>query len=140
MKMKCHLTTLKLLISITSLGVALCADAEDRLRPFKSDGCSAFPDGTFEQKTLWLNCCSAHDYQYWKGGTQQQRVDSDKALKVCVEQVGEPKTALLMLTGVRFWGTPYLPTAFRWGYGWSFPRFYGALTAEELMQVESFSN
>lgn len=109
----------------------------DNLKPFKSDGCSAFPDGTFSQNKLWLNCCQQHDYDYWKGGTYQQRLTSDKALKACVAKVGEPEIALLMLAGVRVGGTPFLPTQFRWGYGWPYPRFYGALSEPELEQVKN---
>jgi hypothetical protein len=111
----------------------------DKLQPFTSDGCSAFPDGTATQSELWLNCCTAHDYQYWKGGTYKARLASDKALKECVAQVGEPEIALLMLAGIRVGGTPFLPTAFRWGYGWRYPRFYGELTEEELLQVKNLT-
>jgi len=112
----------------------------DTLKPFTSDGCSAFPDGTFEQKQLWLSCCQRHDFDYWQGGTYQQRFASDKRLKMCVIQVGEPAIATLMLAGVRVGGTPYLPTSFRWGYGWGYPRFYGALSKEELKQVQILSS
>jgi len=106
------------------------------IKPFKSDGCSSFPDGIFEQNKLWLSCCTAHDYDYWKGGTYTERVESDKALKDCVAKVGEPEVALLMLAGVRVGGTPFFPTTFRWGYGWSYPRFYGPLTEDELEKIE----
>ena len=41
-----------------------------------------------------------------------------------------------MLAGVRVGGTPFLPTKFRWGYGWPYPRFYGELTTDELQQVK----
>ena len=106
------------------------------LKRFSSDGCSSFPDGTFEQNELWLKCCTAHDYDYWKGGTYNDRLESDKALKACVAKVGEPQLALLMLAGVRVGGSPFFPTTFRWGYGWDYPRFYGPLTEQELEQVE----
>jgi hypothetical protein len=105
------------------------------LRPFESDGCSSFPDGTFQQNELWLGCCIDHDYAYWKGGTYEERVAADRTLRDCVTAVGEPAIAQLMLAGVRVGGTPYLPTRFRWGYGWPFPRGYKALSAEELAQV-----
>lgn len=42
-----------------------------------------------------------------------------------------------MLAGVRVGGTPYLPTMFRWGYGWPYPRGYKALTDEERQQIEA---
>lgn len=45
------------------------------IKPFKSDGCSSFPNGTFEQNELWLKCCTAHDYDYWKGGTYSERLE-----------------------------------------------------------------
>ena len=34
------------------------------MQPFTNDGCSAFPDGTLSQRTLWLQCCTAHDRAY----------------------------------------------------------------------------
>ena len=110
------------------------------LKPFSSDGCSAFPDGTFEQNQLWLRCCTAHDYAYWKGGSYQQRLDADKALRRCVAAVGEEEIALIMLAGVRVGGSPFFPTTFRWGYGWPYPRFYGELTEQELAQVREQTN
>lgn len=111
----------------------------DTLKPFSSDGCSVFPDGTFAQKNLWLNCCQRHDFDYWQGGTYQQRLASDKRLKMCVSKVGEPQIAALMLAGVRVGGTPYFPTSFRWGYGWDYPRLYGTLSVQELQQVIKLS-
>ena len=112
----------------------------DDLQPFTSDGCSSFPDGTLAQKELWLSCCTEHDYAYWKGGTFQERLESDRALELCVAEVGEPAIALLMLAGVRVGGTPYLPTKFRWGYGWPYPRFYGELTRAERNQIKDLEH
>ncbi len=105
------------------------------LAPFTSDGCSAFPEGTPEQKQLWLKCCTAHDFAYWQGGTYSQRLEADKALQRCVASVGEEEIALVMLAGVRVGGSPYWPTQFRWGYGWPWPRNYGELSEEELKAV-----
>lgn len=107
----------------------------ETIEPFSSDGCSAFPDGTYQQKELWLSCCTAHDYAYWQGGTYEERLIADEQLQQCVANVGEPRIANLMLTGVRIGGSPYLPTAFRWGYGWSYPRLYKPLTSEEKRQI-----
>ncbi|KGJ94449.1 hypothetical protein [Colwellia psychrerythraea] len=107
----------------------------ETIKPFSSDGCSAFPDGTYQQKELWLSCCTAHDYAYWQGGTYEERLIADEQLQQCVANVGEPKIANLMLTGVRIGGSPYLPTPFRWGYGWSYPRPYKPLTPEEKRQI-----
>lgn len=124
----------------TLIIVLLCIVGDARsgdLMSFKSDGCSAFPDGTFEQNSLWLKCCVAHDVAYWKGGSYQQRVTADLRLQTCVDGVGEPHIAKLMLAGVRVGGTPYLPTDFRWGYGWPYPRGYKALTEDEQDEINA---
>ena len=110
--------------------ISVVAYAEN-IRPFTSDGCSLSPDGTFEQKELWLSCCTAHGYSYWQGGTYEERLVADKELRQCVAKVGKPHVARLMLAGVRVGGSPYFPTPFRWGYGWSYSRWYKALTEAE---------
>ena len=108
------------------------------IKPFASDGCSAFPDGTIEQKNLWLSCCKDHDVAYWMGGSSEERLAADKSLEACVEQVGEPEVAKLMLLGVRVGGSPYLPTKFRWGYGWPYFRGYKSISEKERLQIEKF--
>lgn len=106
------------------------------LTPFKSDGCSLFPDGTAKQKDLWMNCCLTHDLAYWKGGSFQDKEIADENLKQCVSLVGEPTIAQIMLTGVRVGGSPYIPSPFRWGYGWSFGRGYKALNEDEKQRIK----
>jgi hypothetical protein len=126
------------MIKIIALLMILPASAlASQIRPFTSEGCSAFPNGTFQQNELWLRCCVAHDYAYWKGGTYQERLTADEALQACVASVGEPEIARLMLSGVRVGGTPYLPTRFRWGYGWPYPRNYGVLRDDEIEQIKA---
>ncbi len=117
---------------------ALRLDAAEPV-PFESDGCSAFPDGTLEQRQLWLSCCTAHDYAYWMGGTYDEREEADLELERCVASVGEPEIAVLMLAGVRVGGTPYLPTRFRWGYAWPYLRGYKPITAEERKALKAIS-
>ncbi len=107
------------------------------LKPFRSDGCSAFPDGTWEQNKLWLRCCYQHDLSYWQGGTSLQRLVADHDLEQCVQSVGEPHIAELMLAGVRVGGSPYWPTPFRWGYGWPYLRGYKPLSPAEREQVQA---
>lgn len=106
------------------------------LAPFTTDGCSAFPDGTLEQQSLWVECCIRHDLAYWKGGTYTQRLAADEALQACVADVGEPEIAAVMLAGVRVGGSPFYPTTYRWGYGWPWPRGYRALTTDERSEVQ----
>ena len=106
------------------------------LNPFTTDGCSLFPDGTFARKTLWLDCCIEHDEAYWQGGTEQERIDADLALKECItEETGDAHLAKLVYDAVRVWGSPIYPSWYRWGYGWSYGRPYGALTEAERGQV-----
>lgn len=131
------LNTRGTVIAFSVLSALSGPTSADDLKPFTSDGCSAFPDGTIQQKELWLDCCTAHDYAYWKGGTYQDRVDADIELKDCVAGVENNEIAHLMLAGVRVGGSPFLPTPFRWGYGWSYPKPYGSLNAAELAQIES---
>jgi hypothetical protein len=115
--------------------LCLSACSSDELKPFTSDGCSSFPDGTMQQQSLWLSCCVKHDLSYWKGGTYQERLDADLSLEQCVADIGEPKVAKLMLAGVRVGGSPYWPTTYRWGYGWAYPRGYKALTAADKQKI-----
>lgn len=124
-----RLIALLLLIAVNFVDAA-------ELKPFTSDGCSVFPDGTLDKQELWLTCCTQHDFEYWKGGTYQQRLESDQKLEACVAKVGQPEVAAVMLLGVRVGGSPYLPTEFRWGYGWPYPRLYKPLTPKEIALVE----
>ncbi len=101
------------------------------LRPFTTDGCSLFPEGTLEDKKLWQQCCVEHDRAYWLGGTRAERATADKALRQCVERLDQKQIARLMQTGVRVGGSPWLPTSFRWGFGWPYGRGYRALNDAE---------
>jgi hypothetical protein len=123
------------MVFVGLFGLASCY-GDGPLRAFSTDGCSAFPDGTFEQQNLWLDCCTKHDFDYWKGGTRAERARADEQLQVCVAQAGEPEIAEIMLAGVRVGGSPYWPTKFRWAYGWPYGRGYRALSTEELAEIE----
>jgi hypothetical protein len=123
----------RLSLILLTLGIGHASAGE--LRPFTTDGCSVFPEGTPEQQSLWAECCISHDLAYWKGGTYDERLAADRELESCVTQLGEPKIAKLMLAGVRVGGSPYLPTSYRWGYGWPYQRGYQALKESELDQV-----
>lgn len=123
-----------LMLFTAAIAISLIAQA-DELKPFTTDGCSVFPDGTFEQTSLWVDCCIRHDLAYWKGGSREDRRVADEVLKQCVANIGEPEIAQLMEAGVRAGGSPYFPTPYRWGYGWSYPRGYATLTSEDQAQV-----
>jgi len=78
---------------------------------FKGDGCSLFPDRDY------ADCCLAHDRDYYRGGTKEERKASDKRLAQCVRAKGHKYLSRLMYVGVRIGGMAWLPTPFRWGFG-----------------------
>ena len=93
-----------------------CAAKSPSLTPFKTDGCTFFPDGD------WVECCIEHDKEYWEGGSYEERVEADKKLAACVESKGHSSTLSgLMYFGVRAGGPCLLPLPFRWGYGHPWP-------------------
>jgi len=108
------------------------------IRPFASDGCSLFPDGTYEKKALWRDCCVEHDIAYWQGGTEAQRRDADQRLYDCVlEKTGDAALAKTMYDAVRVWGAPLFPSWYRWGYGWRYGRAYQPLSTAEQQAVDA---
>lgn len=115
-------------IMLLLLTLPMISSAEDTIRPFTTDGCSSWPEGTRAKPQLWHSCCVEHDKVYWQGGTQAQRRDADRALRQCVKSLGKPITGAVMELGVRLGGHPYLPTRFRWGYGWPYPSRYESNT------------
>jgi protein tyrosine/serine phosphatase len=106
------------------------------LRPFTSDGCILFPDGTIRDRTKWCDCCLTHDLAYWQGGTGEARKQADEALRECVlERTKDKALAETMYLGVRAGGHPAFPAWYRWGYGWSYGRGYKPLSEAEKQRV-----
>lgn len=100
------------------------------LRPFTTDGCSLFPNGA--AGVDWCACCEAHDIAYWRGGSEAERERADEVLRQCVfAKSGNAELAQTMHAGVRAGGVPWLPTWYRWAYGWPQGRGYAALTDAE---------
>jgi hypothetical protein len=120
---------------LTALALALAASAcagPRQLRPFRTDGCSLWPDAGLGTGHSWRHCCVEHDLAYWRGGTREEREAADAALRRCVEAAtGNASLAETMYLGVRVGGTAWLPTWFRWGYGWAYDRPSAPLTPEE---------
>ncbi len=117
---------------VMSLAPTACAVAKS-LKDFSSDGCSLFPDGDFNNRTLWCDCCLEHDIAYWRGGTARQRLQADEQLRACVLTKTQNSTlADMMFAGVRLGGGPIFPNWYRWGYGWDYGRGYGPLSPAEL--------
>lgn len=102
------------------------------LSDFSSDGCSLFPDRSLINNQDWCDCCLEHDIAYWQGGTEEERLAADTALRDCVvAKTGNIELAEMMFLGVRAGGSPWFYNWYRWGYGWSYDRKYQALTLDE---------
>ena len=115
----------------------LSCSKHEGLSDFASDGCSLFPDRSLIDESDWCDCCLVHDIAYWKGGTEEERLAADLALRECVlAKTGDEALANLMFEGIRMGGSPYFNTWYRWGYGWSFDRKYRHLSEAELKIAE----
>lgn len=86
------------------------AFAVGQLSPFQPNGCSFFPEGTPKQKNAWHCCCVVHDFEYWAGGTAQERVAADEKLFQCMQNKSDV-AAVVAYVGVR--ANPR-----RWGSAW----------------------
>lgn len=107
------------------------------IAPFSSDGCSRFPDRAPVGDADWCHCCLAHDLAYWRGGTENERLQADERLRECVGQAtNNPVLAHAMYAGVRAGGGPLLHTPYRWGYGWPYGRNYGPLSVAENVSAD----
>lgn len=127
------------LMALAVLCLSACASVGVvQMQPFSTDGCSLFPDRALLGKTDWCGCCVAHDQAYWRGGTSDERLKADQALKACVLAAsGDAKLADLMFSGVRMGGGPQWPTPYRWAYGWPPGRMYAPLSEAEQAQADA---
>ncbi len=96
--------------------------------PFTTDGCSGgmtiLWNKFFGCDPPWNDLCEQHDKHYWRGGTRAQRRKADAELRDGVAARGYHVWAWLIWAGVRVGGVPWLPTSWRWAYGWDFPHDY----------------
>ena len=100
---------------------------------FTGDGCTLFPDGNYRE------CCYRHDIDYFRGGTEKERSESDKRLYRCVRSRKgwqNEFAAPLMLLGVRVFGGSSLPTPFRWGFGRRKVKRESATTKGEMPKTD----
>lgn len=84
-------------------------------KPFKSDGCSSWPDEW--QGIDYYEDCFLHDIEYWCGGSEADKLAADLQLALGICRKGAPKMAEIMFNGVRVGGVDWLPTPWRWGFG-----------------------
>ena len=93
------------------------------------------PDGTREEPQSFVSCCVRHDFQYWQGGTSEQKAQADQEFRTCISNASNQKIGDLYWLGVRAGGGPEFKTPFRWGYGWSQRREYKEFTSTEEEQI-----
>ena len=117
------------LILIFVLSSCSTLNQETHLRPFKTDGCSLYPDGS------WLHCCIAHDLAYWAGGDHAEKDLADQELGLCVEKATTKRNAEVMMNGVKFGGGPNNLFPWAWGYGWTKNLGYKKLSPYQSLEV-----
>jgi hypothetical protein len=144
MRVSCLLAGLSLMLLSISVQHASAQMAQhvNKLKPFTTDGCSVWIDGTVTDPYLWRHCCVAHDKAYWIGGTNLERNKADEAILACVSDVAGKAMGSYMYFFVSTGGGPFLITPYRWGYGWDFleqgrPRGYKVPTAAEWDQINA---
>lgn len=123
---------LKLLTVFSIFMIVPTVQAELKLKPFETDGCTLFIDGTPKAPGLWRNCCVEHDLRYWFGGSQEDMDATDLTLKSCVSKVAGPTWANLIYTGVRTGHHSPIKNKTQWNWGWVKKREYKKLTNQEI--------
>lgn len=107
------------------------------LKPFETDYCTAYAEGTREKPELWKHCCLMHDLLFWAGGSTLDRDEADLGLKSCVAETGELKQADLIYWAVRLGRqSPIHISSKQWGNGWKGRVAYQNLTSSEIEQIE----
>ncbi len=118
---------MRTLIVALMLGLASIAVADDSSTPplpNPHDGCTLAPDFNFR------HCCDVHDESYWRGGTEGDRERADRAFRQCIHDAGRPILADVYYIGVRIGGVPWLPTHWRWGFGWPYSKGHRGYTPQ----------
>jgi hypothetical protein len=124
-----------LLATLTFSGCATYRPCDPQLMPHtgltappnecRVDGCTLAPEFDFP------HCCDEHDTRYWAGGTADERKLADRDLRECILAAGHGVLSNVYYFGVRLGGTPYLPTPWRWGFGWDYPHGYASRCESE---------
>jgi hypothetical protein len=128
---------LKLLTSLLILIMAPAVQAEIKLKPFETDGCTLFIDGPPNESGLWRNCCVEHDLRYWFGGSDVDMDATDLRLKSCVDKVAGATWASLIYSGVRTGHHSPIKNKYQWSWGWAKKREYKKLNPEEVNVVKA---
>ncbi len=111
------------------------------LKPFLTDYCTSYPEGTRQKPELWKHCCVEHDLYFWAGGSKSDRKETDVRLRECVAATGAHRQAKLIYAAVSIGAnSPIRFKTKQWGHAFENRTRYLALTAEESnLVVESLA-
>lgn len=118
-------------IAFATSSANVCAAQADP-RPFVSDGCTLFKEGTRKHPNLWAHCCLEHDLWLWAGGSSDERSCANDTLYECVRATGAKKTAAIMRLGVTLGrASPLKLKGKQWGNAWG-----DSVRDKSLSQIE----
>lgn len=118
-------TLIKNLFAIAILAITTSAAAShlpDPPKPNPKDGCSWVPDCNVK------TCCDDHDRAYRHGGTSEQRKRADQKFRQCIRDKDHSILDDVYYIGVRMNAVPWLPTSFRWGFGYPYEKGHRGYT------------
>lgn len=106
------------------------------LKPFLTDFCTSYAEGTRSQPDLWKHCCIEHDLYFWAGGSKADRKATDIRLRDCVAATGAETHARLIYTAVSIGGaSPIRFKTKQWGHAFENRERYQSLSLEETNLV-----
>ena len=124
------------ILLISLVFTPLIAAETESLKPFLTDYCTSYPEGTRERPELWKLCCEEHDLYFWGGGSQADRKTADLRLKSCVESTGAVTQARLMYAAVTIGGaSPIRFKTKQWGHAFENRARYLSLSEAETAQL-----
>jgi hypothetical protein len=110
-------------------------ESSQYMRPFSTDGCTMYGEGTCEKPYAWTHCCVEHDFKYWHGGSAEEKTAADQELSNCVSKSGFSDHAFMMLMGINLFASH----TDRWGSGWHQNPGYRKLTNDEVEEYSRIS-
>lgn len=119
------------MISIWTPGFSQASE----LKPFETDYCTMFFEGTWQRPNVWKPCCFEHDLRYWFGGKKSEMHKADLELKQCVRQRAGSFWANLMYYAIRTGHFSPIKNKYKWGWGWSTARHFQELSNEDKLYI-----
>ena len=120
-----------ILLLLLLSSISFSVNASGSLKPFKTDFCTYFPEGTLENPNLWKQCCFDHDLRYWFGGSSEDMLLADSKLKTCVTARAGSFYGNLMYYGRRAGHFSPIKNEHKWSWGWSEERELSPLQSHE---------